>query len=83
MTGIEMHGRAQEGKMRSKLREAILAGFDPAALDETLRDNGLFRHNIAMGPAFATRVNSLIIPNWRTYDLVHRNAWRDSRASAA
>ena len=55
-----MHGRAQEGKMRSKLREAILVGFDPAALDETLRDNGLFRHNIAMGPAFATRVNSLI-----------------------
>ena len=61
----------------------VKPGFDPAALDETLRDNGLFRHNIAMGPAFATRVNSLIIPNWRTYDLVRRNAWRDSRASAA
>jgi predicted metal-dependent hydrolase len=23
------------------------------------------------------------IPNWRTYDLIRRNAWRDSRASAA
>ena len=23
------------------------------------------------------------IPNWRTYDLIRRDAWRDSRASAA
>ena len=46
--------------MRAKLREAILAGFNPAALDEILRDNDMFRHNVASGPDFVTRVNSLI-----------------------
>ena len=39
-----------DGKMRSRLRETILAGFSPAVLDEVLRDNNMFRHNIAIGP---------------------------------
>ena len=33
-----MLGYAREDKMRSKLREAILAGFNPASLDEVLLD---------------------------------------------
>ncbi len=53
---------------RSQLREAILAGFDPAALDEVLRDNEMSRPNIAIGPDFATRINSLI-------DVAHREGW--------
>lgn len=55
-----MSGRAQEGQMRSRLRAAILAGFNPASLDEVLKDNDLLRPNIALGPDFAARVNSLI-----------------------
>ena len=46
--------------MRAKLRAAILAGFNPASLDEVLKDNDLLRPNIALGPDFAARVNSLI-----------------------
>ena len=46
--------------MRSRLREAILDGFNLASLDEILSDNDRLRPNIAMGPDFATRVNSLI-----------------------
>jgi len=63
-----MLGFARDGKMRAKLREAILAGFSPAALDETLRDNDMFRHNIASGPDFATHVNSLI-------DVADQESW--------
>ena len=63
-----MLGHAREGKMRAKLREAILAGFDPAALDQILRDNDMFRHNVAVGPDFATRVNSLI-------NIAHQEGW--------
>ena len=55
-----MLGYTREGKMRSKLREAILAGFNPASLDEVLRDNDMFASNVAIGPDFSTRVNSLI-----------------------
>ncbi len=54
--------------MRSKLREAIVAGFNPAALDEVLTDNDMLRSNIAIGPDFATRVNSLI-------DVAHQEGW--------
>ncbi len=54
--------------MRAKLREAILAGFNPAALDEILRDNDMFRHNVASGPDFITRVNSLI-------DVARQEGW--------
>lgn len=59
---------ARKGKMRSKLREAILVGFNPAALDEVLTDNDMLRPNIAIGPDFATRVNSLI-------DVAHQEGW--------
>ena len=55
-----MPGYALEGKVRVKLREAILAGLNSAALDQVLRDNDMFRHNVATGPDFATYVNSLI-----------------------
>ena len=48
------------GKYRSKLREAIMASFDVAGLDTVLRDNDFPLNNIAIGPDFATRVNSLI-----------------------
>ena len=58
--GVDMLSSARDGKMRAKLRAAILAGFNPAALDEILRDNDMFRHNVASGPDFVTRVNSLI-----------------------
>jgi len=64
----EMLGYAREGKMRSKLREAILAGFDFASLNEVLRDNDMLRHNVAIGPDFATRVNSLI-------DVAYHEGW--------
>ena len=63
-----MRGYALEGKMRSQLREAILAGFDPPALDEVLRDNDMLRPNIALGPDFASRVNSVI-------DIADREGW--------
>ena len=56
------------GKMRAKLREAILAGFDKAALDEIFRDNDMFSHNVAIGPDFSTCVNSLI-------DVAHQEGW--------
>jgi uncharacterized membrane protein YhaH (DUF805 family) len=59
---------ALDGKTRSKLREAILAGFNPVGLDEVLRDNDMFRHNIAIGPDFETRVNSLI-------DVARQEGW--------
>ena len=64
----EMLGYAREGKTRSKLREAILAGFNPASLDEVLRDNDMLAPNVAIGPDFATRVNSLI-------DVARREGW--------
>lgn len=54
--------------MRSKLRAAILAGFNPASLDEVLKDNDLLRPNIALGPDFAARVNSLI-------DVARQEGW--------
>ena len=54
--------------MRSKLREAILAGFNPASLDEVLRDNDMLASNVAIGPDFATRVNSLI-------DVARQEGW--------
>ena len=63
-----MLGYAREGKTRSKLREAILAGFDPASLDEVLRDNDMLAPNVAIGPDFATRVNSLI-------DVARQEGW--------
>ena len=63
-----MLGYAREGKMRSKLREAILAGFNPASLDEVLRDNDMLASNVAIGPDFATRVNSLI-------DVARQEGW--------
>ena len=63
-----MLGYAREGKTRSKLREAILAGFDPASLDEVLRDNDMLASNVAIGPDFATRVNSLI-------DVARQEGW--------
>ena len=48
------------GNERAKLREAILIGFSPDSLDEVLRDNDMFRPNIASGPDFFARVSSLI-----------------------
>ena len=63
-----MLGYAREGKTRSKLREAILAGFNPASLDEVLRDNDMLASNVAIGPDFATRVNSLI-------DIARQEGW--------
>jgi hypothetical protein len=45
---------------RSKLRNAILTGFNPASLGETLKDNDMLRPNIAHGPDFNSQVNSLI-----------------------
>ena len=54
--------------MRSKLREAILAGFAPASLDVVLSDNDMLRANVAFGPDFATRVNSLI-------DVARQEGW--------
>jgi uncharacterized membrane protein YhaH (DUF805 family) len=66
--GVEMRSHARDGRMRAKLREAILAGFNPAALDELLRDNDMFRHNVASGPDFVTRVNSLI-------DVARQEGW--------
>jgi hypothetical protein len=55
-----MRNYTLEGKVRSRLREAVLAGFSPPALDEVLRDNDMFRPNIASGPNFTARVASLI-----------------------
>jgi hypothetical protein len=55
-----MRNYTLEGKIRSRLREAVLAGFSPPALDEVLRDNDMFRPNIASGPNFTARVTSLI-----------------------
>jgi hypothetical protein len=63
-----MPGTMREGKMRSKLREAILAGFNPASLDLVLHDNDMFRPNVAIGPDFTTRVNSLI-------DVARQEGW--------
>jgi uncharacterized membrane protein YhaH (DUF805 family) len=57
-----------EGSMRTKLREAIFAGFNTAALDEVLRDNDMFRPNVSTGPDFATHVNSLI-------DVADQESW--------
>jgi hypothetical protein len=37
---------------RSKLRNAILSGFNPASLGETLKDNDMLRPHIAHGPDF-------------------------------
>ena len=54
--------------MRSKLRKQYSAGFNPAALDEVLTDSDMLRPNIAIGPDFATRVNSLI-------DVAHQEGW--------
>jgi effector-associated domain 1 (EAD1)-containing protein len=65
---VQMPGHARKGKMRSTLREAILAGFNPGALDEVLTDNDMLRPNIAIGPDFATRVNSLI-------DVARQEGW--------
>ena len=59
---------ARKGKMRSRLREAILAGFNPASLDEVLRDNDMLAVNVAIGPDFATRVSSLI-------DVARQEGW--------
>ncbi len=59
---------AREGRMRAKLREAIVAGFNAASLDEVLRDHDMLRPNIALGPDLATRVNSLI-------DVARREGW--------
>ena len=58
----------REGRMRAKLREAILAGFNAASLDELLRDHDMLRPNIALGPDFATRVSSLI-------DVARQEGW--------
>ena len=63
-----MPGYARQGKMRSKLREAILAGFNPASLDQTLSDNDRLQPNIAMGPDYVTRVNSLL-------DVARQEGW--------
>ena len=63
-----MPGHAREGKMRSKLREAILVGFSPTALDQTLRDNDMLRHNVATGPDYGTRVDSLV-------DVARQEGW--------
>ena len=46
--------------MRAKLRAAIFDGFNPASLDQILSDNDRLQPNIAIGPDFGTRVNSLI-----------------------
>jgi hypothetical protein len=59
-----------DGKERSRLREAILAGFDPDSLNSILRDNNRLQHNIALGPDFITRVNSLI-------DIADQEGWLD------
>jgi effector-associated domain 1 (EAD1)-containing protein len=63
-----MPRHAPEGKMGAKLREAILAGFDPASLNQVLRDNDMLSANIVIGPDFATRVNSLI-------DVARQEGW--------
>ena len=59
-SGVGLLGATREGSARAKLRKAILTGFNPASLDETLRDNEMLGPNIALGPDFKTRVNSLI-----------------------
>jgi hypothetical protein len=58
----------REGRMRAKLREAILAGFNSTSLDELLRDHDMLRPNIALGPDFKTRVSSLI-------DVARQEGW--------
>src|SRR5215203_7397804 len=63
-----MPGYRREGKMRAKLRAAIFDGFNPASLDQILSDNDRLQPNIAIGPDFATRVNSLI-------DVARREGW--------
>lgn len=60
--------RTREGKMRARLCEAILAGFNPVSLDLVLRENDMFRPNVALGPDFTTRVHSLI-------DVAHEEGW--------
>ena len=59
---------ARVGKVRSDLREAILAGFDTVSLDQVLSDNDMLRANVAIGPDFASRVNSLI-------DVARQEGW--------
>ena len=54
--------------MRAKLRAAIFDGFDPASLDQVLGDNDRLQPNIAIGPDFGTRVNSLI-------DVARQEGW--------
>ena len=63
-----MPGYRREGKMRAKLRAAIFDGFNPASLDQILSDNDRLQPNIAIGPDFGTRVNSLI-------DVARREGW--------
>lgn len=63
-----MPGHSLDGKMRAQLRGAILAGFSPASLDQLLNDNEMLRPNIAIGPDFSTRVNSLI-------EVAHQEGW--------
>jgi effector-associated domain 1 (EAD1)-containing protein len=60
--------RTREGKMRARLCEAILAGFNPVSLDLVLRENDMLRPNVALGPDFTTRVHSLI-------DVAHEEGW--------
>jgi hypothetical protein len=67
-TEAEMPGYAREGKMRARLREAILAGFNSASLDLVLQENDMLRQNVALGPDFTTRVNSLI-------DVARQEGW--------
>ena len=64
-----------DGKERSRLREAILAGFDPDSLNSILRDNNRLQHNIALGPDFITRVNSLV-------DIADQEGWLDDLEKA-
>ena len=45
---------------RVKLRNAILESFDLVSLDRVLRDNDMLHPNIATGPDFEARVDSLI-----------------------
>ena len=63
-----MPGNAREGKMRARLREAILAGFNSASLDLVLQEHDMLRPNVALGPDFTTRVNSLI-------DVARQEGW--------
>ena len=55
-----MPGYELDGRQRADLRKAISGAFTRDTLDEALRDNNLFSHDISDDPAFNIRIGSLI-----------------------